>query len=184
MVALKRFPTWRTGALLASSLAVMAIASVATHLAAPAEIGGEAAEHAVEHATVILPPMVGPLAALALLGFVRLLRRRSLGPAWFLLLPPLAFGLQEVTERLVNGQMAEPGILAMAVVQVPFALLAYFLARILRAAIIRVGCFLATPRVLPRLRVAGPSWLASPLTVAHVPAVLGAHRGRAPPVLH
>jgi hypothetical protein len=51
--ALGTIPNWRTGALLASSLVVMAIASFGTHFAAPAEAGGEAAEHAVEHAAVI-----------------------------------------------------------------------------------------------------------------------------------
>lgn len=181
MLGLTTTPNWRPGALLASSLLVMAIASFATHLAGPgeAEAGGEAAEHAA----FMLPPLIGPLAALAILGFVRLVRRRTLGPAWFVLLPPIAFGLQEVTERLVNGQMAEPSILATGLVQVPFALLAYFLARILRAAVIRVARFLSAPRALPRLRVGRPMWLASLTSVVHVPAVVGTHRGRAPPSL-
>lgn len=181
MVALRTFPTWRTGALLASSIVVMAFASFATHLSGSGD--AEATGEAAEHAAVMLPPVIGPLTTLLLVGFVRFIRRRSLGPAWFLLLPPLAFALQEVTERLVNGHMAEPSILATALIQVPFALLAYLLARILRAAVIRVARFLAMRQALPRLRLAGPSWLATPLVVALVPAAVGWHRGRAPPAL-
>lgn len=174
-------PNWRTATLVASSLAVMYVGSVATHLAAPGE--GDAGREAAEHVAVTLPPLFGPLAALALLGLVRAARRQSLGPAWYLLLPPLAFGLQELTERLVNGQMPEPTILAIALVQVPFALVAYLLARLLRGAVLRVARFLTTPSDLPRPRLAGPSWPAAPLSFVHVPTLVGAHRGRAPPTL-
>jgi hypothetical protein len=181
VTAMKGLPTWRTGALLASSLGVMAAASVATHLAGPAE--AEGVSEAAEHAAALLPPVLGPFLALALLGLVRLARGRSLGPGWYLLLPPLAFGLQELAERGVNTQMVEPGVLAAALVQVPFALLAYLFARLLRAAVVRVARFLSAPRSTPRVRVAPVTWPRSTRSIARVPALAGAHRGRAPPYL-
>lgn len=178
---MKALPTWRTSALLASSLAVMAAASVATHSAGHPEVEGVG--EAAEHAALVLPPVLGPLLALSLLALVRIVRGRSLGPVWFLLLPPLAFGLQELVERGVNAQMVEPSVLAAALVQVPFALLAYLLARLLRAAVARVARFLSAPRSVPRVRVAPVSWTRPTLTVAPAFAVTGAHRGRAPPNL-
>lgn len=181
VTAVNCLPTWRTGALLASSLGVMAAASVATHLAGPAE--AEGVSEAAEHAAVILPPVLGPLLALGLLGLVRFVRGCSLGPAWYLLLPPLAFGLQELVERGVNAQMVEPGVVAAALVQVPFALLAYALARLLRAAVVRVARFLSEPRQVPRVRAARVSWAKPTLTVVPALAVAGGHRGRAPPIL-
>lgn len=158
----------------------MAVASVVTHLAGPGEV--DAGRGAAEQATVILPPMVGPLVALGLLGFIRLVRRRSLGPVWFLVLPSLAFGLQELTERFVNGQMAEPTILVTALIQVPFALIAYLVARLFRAAVIRVARFLAGSRTLPRPQIPTPSWPAASLSLVQVRAHVGANRGRAPPI--
>ena len=158
----------------------MVVASVVTHLAGSGE--GDAGREAAEQAGVILPPLVGPLAALGLLGVMRFLRRRPLGPVWFLVLPSLAFGVQELTERLVNGQMAEPTILVAALVQIPFALAAYLLARLFRAALIRVVRFLASPRALPRPSISTPSWPAPSLSLVQLRSHVGAHRGRAPPI--
>lgn len=130
---------------------------------------------------MVLPPVLGPVLALGLLGLFRFVRRRSLGPAWYLLLVPLAFGLQELVERGVNSQMVEPGVLAAALVQVPFALLAYLLARLLRAAVVRVAKFFTAPRSMRRVRLAPVSWAHLTITVAPAFAVPGSHRGRAPP---
>lgn len=177
----KLVATWRSGTLLAGSLVLMGVASVVTHLAGPAE--AEGVSEASEHATAILPPLVGPLLALGLVGLARLGRRQALGPIWFLILPPLAFVLQELGERGLGSHMVEPGLLATALVQPPFALLAYALARLLRAAAIRVARFLRSPRRAPRPRVATVAWPRLTLSVALAPAVAGAHRGRAPPNL-
>jgi hypothetical protein len=178
---MKGLPSWRTGTLLDSSLAVMAAASFVAHMTGPAE--AEGVTEAAEHASAILPPLVGPLAALGLLGIIRLARRRSLGPIWFLLLPPLAFALQEIAERALDSRMIEPTIFATALVQVPFALVAYALARLLRAAVIRVVRFLRAPRGLPRIRVTSTWRPGQTLALALVPADGGVHRGRAPPHL-
>ena len=132
---------------------------------------------------MLLPPVVGPLVALGLLGLVRLVRGRSLGPAWYLLLPPLAFGIQELVERGVNAQMVEPGVLAAALVQVPFVLLAYLLARLLRAAVVRAARVLSAPQSTPRVRGSAISWPKPTLAPAPAFATAGAHRGRAPPHL-
>jgi hypothetical protein len=177
---MKPSTTWRSATLL-GSVVVMAVASLLAHAAGAAE--GEGVGEAAEHASSITPLFVGPLGALVLLGLVRLVRRRSLGPAWFVILPPLAFGLQELAERGLDSHMIEPSALVAALVQVPFALLAYALARVLRAAFVQVARFLTAPRSLPRVRTAAMSWPRSTRSVALVPVLAGNNRGRAPPRL-
>ena len=177
--------------LVAASVLVMVLASVMTHLAAAGEASGAAgreAGEAAERGAVLVPPVVGPLGALLLLGLVWLIRRRTLGPAWFLLLPPVAFAIQELTERLSHAQSlplagGEPSLLAAFLVQVPFAILAFFLARLLRAAIRRVVELLHMPRTAPSLRAATLGWPLPPLALPDRWALAGAHSGRGPPDL-
>ena len=150
-------------------------------------MGAEAGEGA-GHGALLVPPVVGPLGALMVLAFVWLVRRRSPGPAWFLLLPPAAFGIQELTERLFHaGSLSlvggEPSPLAAFLVQVPFAILAFLLARLLRVAIRRVTGFLTLPRTAPALRVAALAWPLPPLALPDRWALVGAHSGRGPPHL-
>jgi hypothetical protein len=168
----------RGGVLLFASVVIMAAASIATHLAASGDVPGEAAEHA-EH--VAVPTVVGPIGALLLLGTIWLLRGRVLRPAWFLALPPAAFMIQELAERLTQGPEAEPSLLATVPTQLAFARLAFLLARAVLGAVRRVVQFLAVGRSRTRRPVPAPAWPATFASVAKLPAAAGAHLGRAPP---
>ena len=174
-----RQPT-RIGALLLASVAIMVAASVATHLIG-AQATGEAAERA-EHA-VAVPTFIGPLGALLLLGGIWLLHRPAFRPAWFLLLPPAALAIQELAERLSHGPEAEPSLLATVLIQLPFALLAFLLARVVLTAVRRVVRFLAAGTRRSRPRVVASAWLTAAASIPPLPALAGAHLGRAPPHL-
>ena len=170
----------RGGVLLFASVAIMAVASIATHLEASGAVLGEASEHA-EHVTV--PTIVGPIGGLLMLGTIWLLRGRVLRPAWFLALPPAAFMIQELAERLTQPQGPEPSLLATALTQLAFAFLAFLLARIVLGAVRRVVRFLAIASRRPRRPVPAPAWSTTFASVAKLPAPAGAHLGRAPPHL-
>lgn len=169
-----------TGVLLATSVAIMAAASVATHLIG-AQAGGEAAERA-EHA-VVIPTFIGPLGALLLLGVVRLLHRRAFRPVWFLLLPPAAFAIQEIAERILLGPEAEPSLLATVLIQLPFALLAFVAARFVLTVVRRVVRLLTAATSRSRPRVAAAAWPTVRFSIPPFRLSAGAHRGRAPPDL-
>ncbi len=51
---------------------------------------------------MLLPPLVGPLGGLLLIGAIRVARGRSLSAMWFFIVPPLAFGLQELAEQVLH----------------------------------------------------------------------------------
>ena len=170
----------RTGVLLSASIAIMAAASVATHLIG-AQASGEAAEHA-EHA-VVVPTFIGPLGALLLLGIVWLLRRRTFRPVWFLLLPPTAFAIQEIAERFLLGPEAEPSLLATVLIQLPFALLAFVVARFVLTVVRRVVRLLTAGTRRSRPRVIAMAWPTVALSIPPLRLSAGAHQGRAPPVL-
>jgi len=166
------------------------IASVVTHLAgvASGEGVGEAAEGVAPTATIV-PAVVGPLVSLLLLGAIWRVRSRSLSSWWFVLVPPIAFGLQEVTERLFDvGSVpfggTEPSLAASVLMQLPFALMAVVLARLLRAAARKVVAFLRVGRAWPRGRFAvGPSWTTPRVFLPSLAAPAGVHLGRAPPAI-
>lgn len=170
----------RTGAMLVVSAAIMAAASVATHLIGT-QASGEAAEHA-EHA-VAIPTFIGPLGAFLLLGIVWLLHRRAVRPIWFLLLPPVAFAIQEVAERLTVGPEAEPSFIATVLIQLPFALLAFLVARVVLTAVRRIVQVLTVGPSRPRPRVVVRAWPIPHLSIPSLSATPGAHPGRAPPAL-
>jgi hypothetical protein len=108
-----------------------------------------------------LPLVFGVSGALALVGLgaavadaARSRHARELPAAAFALLPPLAFALQELLELSLHtgtfGWRAflAPTFLPGLALQLPFALLAYVLARLLLRAAVRVGLALARGRVL------------------------------------
>ena len=158
----------------------MAAASVATHVIG-AQASGEAAERS-EHA-VVVPTFIGPLGALLLLGAVWLLRRRGMRPVWFLLLPPAAFAIQEFAERFLLGPEAEPSLLATVLIQLPFALLAFVLARFVLTVVRRVVRLLTVTPHRSRPRVVATAWLVAYLSAPLLRLPAGAHHGRAPPDL-
>ena len=170
----------RTGVLLAASVGIMAAASVATHVIG-AQASGEAAEQS-EHA-VVVPTFIGPLGALLLLGAVWLLRRRGMRPVWFLLLPPAAFAIQELAERFLLGPEAEPSLLATVLIQLPFALLAFALARMVLTVVRRVVQILTAATAGSRQPIATSTWSTVRLSIPPRPTPSGIHLGRAPPFL-
>ncbi|MFL5911819.1 MAG: hypothetical protein ACJ768_14750 [Gaiellaceae bacterium] len=105
-------------------------------------------------------------------------------PAWaFALLPPLAFALQELLElSLHTGTFAWHVVLAPTfapglLLQLPFALLMYLVARLLLRAAERIGRALQQPS--PRERSA-PAYAAAPVAPA-VRLLAGRRLARAPP---
>jgi len=105
-------------------------------------------------------------------------------PAWaFALLPPLAFALQELLElSLHTGTFAWHAVLAPTfapglLLQLPFALLMYVVARVLLRAAERIGRALRRPA--PRLRAA-LALAAAPVAPA-VRLLAGRRLARAPP---
>jgi hypothetical protein len=149
-------------------------------LAAPLMLAGTQAAHAVAYRLVYpeaalrwhelaltghgylgyATPAIGVVAAMQLLGFAAVAadtfrgRRPRPLPAWaFALLPPLAYALQELTERFVHGSsdvwraVQEPTFRVGLVLQLPFALAAWLLARLLLRAARSVGRLLASLRV-------------------------------------
>jgi hypothetical protein len=99
-------------------------------------------------------------AGAAALDVARGRRVHELGPRAFAVLPPLAFVLQELLElSLHTGSVAwhvfaAPTFLPGLALQLPFALIAFFAARLLLRAAVRLGRLLAPmrrPRPLARL---------------------------------
>ena len=176
---LSAHPT-RASVLLGTSIAIMAAASIATHLIG-AQASGEAAEH-TEHA-VSAPTFIGPLGALLLLGVVWLLHRRALRPVWFLLLPPAAFVIQEIAERFLLGPEAEPTLLTTVLMQLPFAVLAFVVAQVVLTVVRRVVHLLTAVPHRSRPRVVVATWPIARLSIPPLALPQGAHQGRAPPDL-
>ena len=90
------------------------------------------------------PLLIGLLVAFALAWLCQRVFVRGRGhsaghvsPAWFLLLPPVAFVAQEAAERLIHAESFpfnpahEPALLAALALQLPFGLVAFLVARLL-----------------------------------------------------
>ena len=187
-----RPPLPRRALLAIGLLLVTLIASAVTHLAGTGLASGEGAGETVEAAappSTILPVVLGPLGSMVVLAAIWLARGRSLSSWWFVLVPPLAFGLQEASERLFDaGSLpfggAEPSLAASLLTQLPFALLAVLLARLFRAAVRKVVAFLRARRHWPRGRFStGRSWTSPPVFWPSLATPAGVHLGRAPPLL-
>jgi hypothetical protein len=105
-------------------------------------------------------------------------------PLWtFAFLPPVVFVLQEQLEALAGGAaFSEPAFVVGLVLQVPFALVTYLVAR----AVFAAGRALVRCRSLPRPRLAPftISWLpVAPGATALAPVLARGHGQRAPPPL-
>ena len=134
--------------------------------------------------SVCLGVLLAGLALQAAAGF-RAESRRALASPLIVLLPPVAFVVQEVAERIVHtGQVpwtvaVQPAFLLGLAFQLPFALAALLIAWALDSAARAVGRALSTRR-LPQF----PAFVPAPVQVAAVPRTVGLARGygeRAPP---
>jgi hypothetical protein len=107
----------------------------------------------------------------------------------FAALPPLAFALQEHLEALVHtgsisGVVIAPTFMIGLLLQLPFALLAYLVARLLLGAAERVGRALSdgpAPYPAPSL-CESPSWFMLTFWPPRGAVLADGHAGRGPPV--
>ena len=106
----------------------------------------------------LLVALVIAVGAAWLVGWARGERRRGASPWLFCALPPLAFSVQELIERVVNAEAApfraalEPRFLIGLALQIPFGLIALFVARALQRVVRRIARALVRqrPTLLPR----------------------------------
>jgi hypothetical protein len=107
-------------------------------------------------------------------------------PWLFFALPPLAFVLQEFSERLLHAEAfpfkaaLEPRFLIGLLLQLPFGLIALLLARALLRVIDRIVYLIARPTTARSAAVA--SWSPRPtLDLPRIPAFALGHQQRGPP---
>jgi LPXTG-motif cell wall-anchored protein len=182
------------------ALPVMAAGSLAAHSlsylfvsARAAEGGAEASERASTGSASYLLLILGILAATAFVAAgLLLVRRRRRGvevsPWLFFVLPPLAFALQELAERLLHAEAfpfraaLEPRFLLGLLLQLPFGLLALLVARSLLRVVERLVCALARAST-PRLQAAVSWSLLQGCDLPRIPALALGYPQRGPPAL-
>lgn len=123
------------------------------------------------------------------LGTIRPGLRRPV-PAWvFALLPMLGFTLQELLERLLQGgpfpwwMVLQPTFRVGLLLQLPFALAAYLIARLLLRAANTLRSAVEHPAPKPRRLGVLLSWIVAASDSSLSFATLCAHPGRGPPRL-
>jgi hypothetical protein len=157
------------------SLPFMAVGCLAAHSLAYHVVAAREERHGY---LAYAPLIVGLLGAIAVVGVVR--HGRALSPLACAVLPPLAFVVQEHTERL-ELVVAEPAFLVGLALQLPFAL----------AALVAARAFLRTAeRVLEALaRRPGPTRIPPRASAPAMADILrltllaGARSSRAPPAV-
>jgi hypothetical protein len=166
------------------SLPVALAGCLAAHFAAYALATPTAHAHA-SHGYLGHLPLVGGAAlavvlAAALRQAVRGRRGTRPSPWLFALLPPLAFALQEHAERLAQPALvvAEPTFLLGLALQLPFAALAWLLARAILRVADALGALIAPP---PRPRGFAPLRLAAAWVAPLHPVLTAAISERGPP---
>jgi hypothetical protein len=180
------------------SLGLAAVGGLAAHGLAYriAEPDAERRHHLLESTghSYLDPTLLGSLClALTVLAFAGCImagvRRDTRPPFWlFALAPPVGFALQEHAERMLHqdafsaGTVFEPTFLAGLLLQLPFALVALFMARALLVAAGALARQLGAP---PRFRLAPDASLAVPAGhwIPAAPTLVGARGQRAPPRL-
>jgi hypothetical protein len=178
----------------------MAAGSLAAHSlsylfvsARVSESGAEVSERASSAGAGYMVLFVGIFAATTVLagGVAGLLlgRRRSVLSPWlFFILPPLAFALQEFSERLLHSEVfpfhaaLEPRLLLGLLLQFPFGLLALLLARVLLRVAERLLDALARPKT-SRLVAIASWWARQALDLPRIPALALGYPQRGPPSL-
>jgi len=182
------------------ALLLMAAGSLAAHSlsylvasARPSESGAELSERASSGQASYLLLFLGILAATAVVATAaRLLLGRRCGrgseppPSLFFALPPLAFALQEVSERLLHAEafpfqaVFEPRFLLGLFLQLPFGLLALLVARALLRVVRQIARLFARPKTGQSTALV--SW--SPgrtLDLRRIPALALGYQQRGPP---
>jgi len=108
-------------------------------------------------------------------------------PAWaFGLIPPLGFAVQEFLERWLHGasfpwwMVLQPTFRVGLLLQLPFGLAAYLVARLLLRVADEVGQALAGGRRFPEAVGLVPAWSVSSTWLPRLP-VVASHAGRSPP---
>jgi hypothetical protein len=152
--------------------------------------------HAYMGSGAYLPMLLGMIFAAELVGLGGVLvagvarRPQRPVPAWaFALLPILAFTLQELLERWLSSSsfpwwmVLQATFRAGLLVQLPFALAAYLLARLLLRTAVAVGRALrgAAPLGRPTSRPLG--WVVLEAFSPALGALAGGHAGRGPPAV-
>ena len=141
-----------------------------------------------------LPLVLGALGGVELIvfawtvvGVVRAQRHRSV-PAWaFALLPLLGFSVQEFVERFLAGTPApwlvvlEPTFRIGLLLQLPFGLVAFLLARLLLHVAEHVGQALRLSGPRERLGALPLRWSVRPFSLPRAPVLADGHAGRGPP---
>jgi len=121
-----------------------------THIASERTSAGFAAHSVLP--VGLLVALVIAVGAAWLVGRARGGRKRGASPWLFCALPPLAFSAQELIERVVNAEAApfraalEPRFLIGLALQIPFGLLALFVARALQRVVRRIARALVRQR--------------------------------------
>ena len=141
------------------------------------------------------PLVCGVVGGVLLVGFVvgvmDSARRRGPRPlpAWaFALLPLVGFTVQEFTERWLAGSsfpwwmVLQPTFRIGLAFQLPFALLAFLLARLLLRAAERVVRALRGRAARPRPAGVLPEWFALAVWLPRVAVLAEGHAGRGPPL--
>ena len=124
-----------------------------------------------------------------LAGSVRRSRQRSVPPWAFALLPMIGFTLQEFLERWLSGSpfpwwmVLQPTFRVGLLLQLPFALVAYVVARLLLRAADRVGRVLRGAIARPRVVVVSLGWVVLEACSPRRDLLAGGHSGRGPPRL-
>ncbi len=172
----------------------MAAGSLAAHslgyllTAHTAEGAGETSDRTSTGGAGYLVLFLGILAATLVVAGLGRRRDAAVSPWFFFVLPPLAFALQELSERVLSAEAfpfhaaLEPRFLLGLLLQLPFGLLALLVARALMHAVRRLVRALGrskTPRLRPTV-----SWsLREAWDLPRIPALaLGAPQ-RGPPAL-
>lgn len=190
----RRWLSWLLAAPLmaAGSLAAHSIGAVLVG-ARLSEAAGEAAEG---HARTAGSPWLLALGLLAAIGLVAGATRRIVGgragtgqrlAGWLLLLPPLAFAVQELAERLAHTESApfspalEPRFLVGLALQIPFGIAAFLLGRVLLRLAVAVARALAARRAVQPAAERPPVRPWPGPARRRIPVLALGHAGRGPP---
>jgi hypothetical protein len=177
----------RNRSLLAFSLPLAAAGTLAGHAVGYAVVGSSRQDAMIHGYLGYAPQFLAICVALVAFSLALRITGRLHGrpAAWpFALVPPLAFGAQELIERLVAGLPAhavfEPAVYVGLAAQAPVALLAYLAARALLRVADEATEALAAPRIslaVPQVAVPFPA----PLGALRVAELAYGRLGRAPP---